>query len=279
MENKNLKVSIIIPTYKDLIALKLILDALQYQTYTNFEILIAEDDDAQETRDFLQDYNSRFRIKHYSHQDNGNRKPVAVNHCINMSSGEYIIFIDGDTIPYSSFIENHVELSSPKIGLCGRRVNLGDKVSKDLRDNKITALEIEKSFFTKYHYLHDDNIRHYEQGIALNPRSIFYKILSSLNKNVHILASNFSCYKEALLKVNGIDTGLPFAPSRDDYDLQWRLEATGIEMKSCKYCANLLHLNHKRTDRLSEDEHNKALIEIKKQNNEYICKNGIIKYE
>lgn len=277
MKNENIKVSIIIPTYKDLVALKLILDALQYQTYKKFEAIIAEDNDAQETKDFLSNYKSSFPIKHFYQEDNGNRKPRAVNNSIKISDGEYLIFIDGDTIPYSTFIANHVALSNPKIGLCGRRVNLGDKVSKDLREGKITAYEIEKSFFTKYSYLKNDNIRHYEQGIAFNPNSVFYKILSSLNKNAHILASNFSCYKNVLLEVNGIDEGLPFAPSRDDYDLQWRLESLGIKMKSCKYCANLLHLNHLRTERLHEDEYNKALIEIKKQNNQFKAKDGIRK--
>ena len=277
MESSILKVSIIIPTYKDLVALKLILDALQYQTYKNFEAIIAEDDDAQETKDFLLNYKSSFPIKHFYQEDDGNRKPRAVNNGIKISDGEYIIFIDGDTIPFSTFVENHVALSSPKIGLCGRRVNLGDKVSQDLRDAKIAAYQIEKSFFTKYFYLKNDNIRHYEQGITFNPNSLFYRILSSLNKNAHILASNFSCYKNVLLEVNGIDEGLPFAPSRDDYDLQWRLERIEVKMKSCKYCANLLHLNHLRTERIQEDKHNKILIEIKKQNNEFKAKDGIYK--
>ena len=61
-----------------------------------------------------------------------------------MSEGECIIFIDGDTIPYSTFIEYHVLLSGPNIGLCGRRVNLGDKVSSDLRKKHINIKDIEK---------------------------------------------------------------------------------------------------------------------------------------
>jgi len=272
-----MKVSVIVPTYKDIGALKLILNAFKYQTYTNFEIVIAEDDNAEETKKIVTFFDKFFEIKHFFQEDMGNRKPRAVNNAIKISSGEYIIFIDGDTIPYSTFIENHVKLSSPNVGLCGRRVNLGDKVSEDLRKHKITALELEKNFLKKYRYLHNDNIRHYEQGFELNPSSILYKLISKLNTNANIVASNFSCYKKALIEVNGIDEGLPFAPSRDDYDLQWRLENIGIEMKISKYCANLFHLNHKRSDRTNEDLENRKLIEIKKINNEYIAKNGILK--
>ena len=89
-----MKVSIIIPTYKDPTALKLILDALQYQTYTNFEIIVAEDDNSNETFELLKNYESKYTVKHFSQENKGNRKPRAVNNSIKMSEGEYIIFIE-----------------------------------------------------------------------------------------------------------------------------------------------------------------------------------------
>ncbi|MEW6552120.1 MAG: glycosyltransferase [Campylobacterota bacterium] len=272
-----MKVSLIIPTYKDTIALKLILDALQYQTYKNFEVIVAEDDNSRDTLEILSNYKAPFDIKHYYHEDKGNRKPKAVNASIAMSSGTYIILIDGDTIPFSTFIEYHVLLSEPQKALCGRRVNIGDKVSSDLRNNRITAKKIEDNYIKMYKYLKNDNIRHYEQGISFHPHSFLYKLFAKANRNIHIVASNFSCFKEDLLKVNGIDEDLPYAPSRDDTDLEWRLKAVGIEMKSAKYCANLLHLNHSRTDRKDEDEQNRILIANKQIQNQYKAKNGIIK--
>lgn len=273
-----MKVSVIVPTYKDLNALKLILDAFQLQTYKDFEIIVAEDSEAKETKDFLKSYSSNYIIKHFYQEDIGNRKPRAVNNSIKISDGEYIIFIDGDTIPYSTFIEAHVRLSNPYVGLCGRRVNLGDKVSKDFRDGNITISEIEKSYIKNRNYILNDNSRHYEQGFYFRPSSLINKLISYFDSNTNIVASNFSCYKERLMEVNGIDEGLPYAPSRDDTDLQWRLEAIGVKMKSCKFCANLLHLNHSRTDRSEEDEHNRELIKIKQKNNEYKCGNGIEKF-
>jgi glycosyltransferase involved in cell wall biosynthesis len=38
-----MKVSIVIAVYKDIEALKLIVDTLRYQTYKSFEVVIAED--------------------------------------------------------------------------------------------------------------------------------------------------------------------------------------------------------------------------------------------
>jgi glycosyltransferase involved in cell wall biosynthesis len=272
-------VSIIIPTYKDIQALELILDALKLQTYKKFEVIVAEDDDSQEVQKFLADYDAEYKIKHLGHEDNGNRKAIIMNKALLVADGTYVIFIDGDTIPYSDFVESHVKLSEKNAVLCGRRVNLGDKVSKDLREKKTRALEIEKKYLGYYGYLHDDNIRHYEQGFSFRANSLIQKIMGKLNKNVHILASNYSCYKEAIYAVNGFDEDLPFAPNRDDTDLEWRLISAGYKMKSCKYCANLLHLNHPRTDRKEEGLVNMEIIEQKQQNNEYIVKNGIIKFK
>ena len=276
MSVKSLTVSIIIPTYKDIVALKLILDALQFQTYKNFEIIIAEDDDSEDTKNFLENFISKYEIKHFMQKDYGNRKAMILNKALSKLTTDYIIFIDGDTIPYSTFIESHILLSEPKTVLCGRRVNIGDKVTMDLRGNKISAFEIEKLFLKKYNYLHDDNIRHYEQGIRFSPNSFLQKLLNKKNKNLHILGSNFSCHREDIFNINGFDEDI-IGGSKDDVDLEWRFIMSGCKLKSCQYCANLLHLNHARNAR--EDDELLAKEQMKKNrlNRQFVCKNGIKK--
>lgn len=272
-----MKVSLIIPSYKDPQALQLILEALELQTYKNFEVIVAEDNNALETKELLKNLHTSYPLKHYSHEDKGNRKPTAVNSSVTMSEGEYIIMIDGDTIPYSTFIDAHVRLAEPKKALCGRRINLGDRISEDLRQKRLTVQEIEHNFWRMYQNLKDDNARHIEQGIYLKPNSLLQRLFSLSDRNVHILASNFSCYKCDLMIVNGIDEELPFAPNRDDTDLEWRLKTAGVEMKSCKFCANLLHLNHPRNDRHEEGMKNMEIILEKQKRNEFRCKVGIVK--
>jgi hypothetical protein len=55
------------------------------------------------------------------------------------------------------------------------------------------------------------------------------------------------------------------------------LNAIGIRNKSCKYAANLIHLNHARKDRREAHQNNLVLMREKQENNEYITKNGIQK--
>lgn len=272
-----MQVSLIVPTYKDIQALKLILEALERQTYRDFEVIVAEDDDSLEVKEYLQKHHFSYSIQHYSHEDRGLRKAVAVNSAVRMANGEYLIYIDGDTIPYSTFIEAHVLLSEPKSVLCGRRVNLGDKVSASLRAGKITVSEIEQNYLKKYFELHDDNIRHYNKGIHLKPDGLLHKVVSYFDTNVHILASNFSCYKADMLAINGSDEAMPGGPGVDDTDVEWRMIAAGMKLKSCKYSANLLHLNHPRSDRKEALEKNMKIIREKQGKNEYFAKEGIIK--
>ncbi|MBD3793843.1 MAG: glycosyltransferase [Campylobacterales bacterium] len=271
-----MKVSVIVPTYKDVNALELILNALREQTYKNFEVIIAEDDDSQEVKDFVSSYESDYSVKHLTHEDVGNRKAIIMNRALSHAQGEYIVFIDGDTIPFCTFIESHVKLSQPHTVLCGRRVNLGAQVSDDLRSGVVSAKRLESRFFRSYFYITQGETRHYEQGIRLAPNSFLHRFLSSLNHNIHILGSNFSCFKDDIFAINGFDEDI-VGGSKDDVDLEWRFMMSGCSLKSCKYCANLFHLHHKRASRKDEIAIANEQMRLNREKRKYICSNGIEK--
>jgi len=269
-------VSIIVPTYNDLVALDLILKALTQQTYKNFEVIITEDEQRKETKVYLKNITYGLKIQHFFHEDDGNRKAIIINKALPHVRGSYLIFIDGDVIPYSTFIASHIALSKPKTVLCGRRVNLGDKVSKDLRDAKVSSTELEQHFLKNYRYITNDNSRHYEQGFRFDPKSKLYQCIQSKNKNIHILGSNFSCFKEDLFAINGFDEDIP-GTSKDDVDLEWRFKESGCKLISCKYCANLFHLNHKRNSRVDIDKAAQKLMKENQETGKIVCSNGIEK--
>ena len=272
-----MRVSLLVPTYRDIRALELILNALKLQTYQDFEVIVAEDDNSEELKDFIKGYKSQYPIFHVFHENLGNRKAIIMNKALKESNGEYIIFIDGDTIPYTTFIESHVALAKKRVVLCGRRVNLGNRVSTLLREGKIEADELEKHYLRYYRLIKNDNSRHYEQGLYFKANGTVQRMLMNLNKNVHIVASNFSCFREDIFAVNGFDEDLPYAPHRDDTDLEWRMVGLGCGLLSVKYCANMFHLNHSRNDRKVEESENMRLILEKQERKEFIAKNGIIK--
>ena len=195
-----------------------------------------------------------------------------------MAEGDYLIFFDGDCLPFTTFVEHHVALSAKERVLCGRRVNLGDGVSEKLRLGEVSVADIEKNFFRRWSHLKKDGARHLEQGIDLLSWSFLPSFLYPfIARKTRLVGCNFSVYKEKMLAINGFDESYPTGDIADDVDVEWRLNAIGVENRSCKYAANLLHLNHGRADRQEQHNKNLALLLKKQEAKAYYCTNGIEK--
>ena len=273
-----MKVSVIVAVYKDVRALELIFESLSYQTYKNFEVVVAEDGQDKAMAECVK--NARevydFEIKHTTQEDKGVRKARSQNNGILASKGEYLIFIDGDCVLYSTFIQGHVSLSRQNRVLSGRRVNLNEELSLALRDGKLKSYDIEKSYLKKYFYLAFDKTIKYEQGIYIDPKGILYKFLQKRKRNVAILGCNFSCWKKDMVEINGFDEGYGGTAISDDTDLDWRFRAKGIEIISCKNVANMFHLWHKTVNR-GDDSEALARLQENQERKIYICEEGLNK--
>lgn len=272
-----MKASLIISVYKDVEALSLIVKALKTQTYKNFEVVIAEDGNSKEMREFISSVDG-IDIKHTTQDDIGIRKCRSVNNGILASSGEYLIFIDGDCVPYSTFIESHIKLAEDGYVLSGRRVNLGPKYSKKLRENKISSISLEKSFILQYPFIAKDCIEgHSEEGFRFSPSGFIYKLfLKNRKSSKSLLGCNFSCFKNDIVAINGFDEGLEGSAIGTDTDLEWRFKKFGLKLKSVKFIANIFHLNHKTNPNFYTKE--KIVLEIMKNNQnqkKYICDFGL----
>lgn len=273
-----MKVSVIIPLYKNLDALKLILEALRRQTYKKFEVIIAEDDDAKGTVDFLKDY-SDLDILHISQPDTERNKVMIQNKAICKSNGDYLFFIDGDIIPYKHFIEYSLKIAKPKRVLAGRRVNLDEKTTALVKDGKINIEDMEANYLLFYIKNFNKRDVRAEQGIELDPDGFIYKILSMRKRNNEILGCNFSCFKEDFVSINGFNEEYhPRFILADDADLTWRFEGIGCELYSSKNIANCFHLYHELLPGRIDTSKDKALYIENQKNKRYICKVGLNKY-
>ena len=131
-----MNVSVIVPTYNRPRALKLCLTSLAGQSMVPSEVLIADDGSSSETRDFVQEMQGSlhdiFPIKHVWQEDIGFRKPKILNQAVRQTTGEYLIFIDGDCMAHRHFIRAHVEHSDPAAILGGKRVEIGRALTEQL---------------------------------------------------------------------------------------------------------------------------------------------------
>jgi glycosyltransferase involved in cell wall biosynthesis len=266
-------ISLIIAVYKDVLALELIIESLKKQTYRDFEVVIAEDGKNQEMKHYIQSIEN-LKIKHTSQKDDGVQKAKSQNNGILASTGEYLIFIDGDCILYSTFIEAHYKLAKKACALSGRRLNLNKTLTRKIKDGIINSSDIEKNILTKYLPLSLDRTARFEQGIYFKPNGLMHFFLKKRKRNVAILGCNFSCWKEDMVALNGFDESYTQTGLADDVDWDWRFKAYGIKVNSCKNIANMMHLSHPIYDRDEPTEQLKNL-EDNKRKNLYICKHGL----
>jgi hypothetical protein len=80
-----------------------------------------------------------------------------------------------------------------------------------------------------------------EKGLYLRNKFL----LNLLNrKNRGLLGCNFSLYKEDLIKINGFDERYEAPSIGEDSDVQFRLELSGVKIKSINHASVQYHLFH-----------------------------------
>lgn len=272
-----MKVSVIIAVYKDIESLNLIIQALKLQTYKNFEVIVAEDNNSIEMKNYINSIQG-LEVKHTFQEDKGVCKSRSQNNGILASSGEYLIFLDGDIIPYCTFVAGHVALAKEGVVLAGRRVNLNEKLSKKLREKTLEPYSLEKYYFILGFALMFDRNARFEQGVYVSPDSFIYKtFLAKRKRNTSLIGCNFSCFKKDMVAINGFDESYGASSLSDDMDLDWRFRAYGLKLQSCKNVANTFHLYHKKQNNPTSKEQ-WAKFHKNKEEKKYICDKGLAQH-
>ena len=274
--DKNLKTTIIISVYKNTQSLEIVLDSLNNQTIKPYEIIISEDGNSKQMKEFVSSL-TYTNIIHLTQEDNGWQKAVALNNSIRKSKGEYLIFIDGDVVPHKKFIEGHLSCANKKQVCCGKRSELGEGITQKIYNHELKINQLTSSYIRKISTLHKDGIRHYEEGIYISPNNIVHKLFLKDRHVKYIIGCNFSCYKEDMEAINGFDEDYKYPAIGEDVDLGWRFRGLGIELKSCRNIANVYHLWHKKNFGSEAGEINNKILEKNFAQNRYVCLNGLKK--
>ena len=268
-------VSVVVAIYNDLEALDLVLKSLLSQSHLPDEIIVAEDAEHSHIKEYIEQLNNN-KVIHLTQNDDGWRKERALNNAIKASSADYLIFIDGDCVPYHTFVQSHLQLSKTNTVLCGRRTGPGPKFSARLRQGELSVDDFQKDYLKNYFALIKDEISHYDEGLYFSPESFIFKLIHRYGrKNSHILGCNWSCFKKDLEKINGFDEDFVLPTAGEDTDIERRMRHFGIEMRSCRNAANVVHLYHKKIFNPDISKQTKALMETKKDI--FVCKNGLLK--
>lgn len=258
------KISLIIAVYKRVDFLELVLMSVARQSFRDMEVIIAEDDQSDEVKKYIQSIEGSFPfvIKHVSHEDRGFRKNRILNSAVRVSLGSYLVFIDGDCLLHEKFIEEHVKHLGPDLCLFGRRAMLGPDITEKLiRTQTLKWL----SFF----YLLSTKSRHVEDALYL-------PWLTSQRK-MGVKGCNFSLSCDLLKKINGFDEDFEKPYGGEDTDIERRLRMIHVRFMCTKFKTIEYHLFHGgRESRSSDWEHEgKAFYQKKVDSGLWFCENGL----
>jgi glycosyltransferase involved in cell wall biosynthesis len=245
-----------------------------------YEVLIADDGSTAETRDTVLDMQEKlkhaFPVKHIWHEDIGFRKPKILNETVRRSTGDYLVFIDGDCMAHRHFIRSHVEKSGPDAVLSGKRVEIG----KELTERLLARGTILNSFSLKL--LWDavmSRSRKVEEAIMLRNRYLRRFTHRDRITDDGVWGCNFSLYKDLFIAINGCDEDF-LDGSIEDNDLGIRVLNQGKQIRSVRGLAIIFHLWHKSSWSFENEkyQHNLAILKRRIENKEPVCKNGIRKF-
>ena len=112
MSMEHPKTSIIVTTYNNKDILQFVLETALNQTVMPDEIVVADDGSQDDTAEMVMQVakTSPVPVLHTWHPNSGLRLSRSRNNAIAVSSGDYLIFLDGDCYLNQHFVEDHLSL-------------------------------------------------------------------------------------------------------------------------------------------------------------------------
>jgi glycosyltransferase involved in cell wall biosynthesis len=253
-----MKLAVIITTYNRPDALAAALEGYAAQDTHAFELLIADDGSAEDTRRLIDEHARRapFPLRHVWQEDCGFRAAAIRNRALAATTADYVIFSDGDCVPPRQFVSRHQALAERGFFLAGNRILLSERFTAEVLRRH---LPIHQWRTTKWiaAWLRRDVNR--ALPLLALPDDAFRKRAPQRWKGVK--TCNLSAWRRDLLTVNGLDESYS-GWGLEDSDLVIRLLRAGIRHKSARFATSVFHLWHAEYDRSRLAENQRRLDEI-----------------
>jgi glycosyltransferase involved in cell wall biosynthesis len=274
---KHTKISVIVPTYNRPKALKLCVMSLACQSVLPSEVLIADDGSEDETRNTVLEMQKSlsdvFPITYVWQEDVGFRKPRILNETVRQSTGDYLIFIDGDCSAHRHFVRAHVEQSDPSAILSGKRVEIGRQLTEKLLEKGavLNSLNLELIIDSM-----KGRSRKVEESFQIKNRLLRKLMHRDKITEDGVWGCNFSLYKSLFMDINGCDEDF-LDGSLEDNDLGIRVLNQGKQVRSVRGLAIVFHLYHASSWSFESEmyQYNLKIIRKRIENRETFCKNGL----
>ena len=251
-------ISVIVSIYNWPQALNLCLKSLSEQTDRQFEVVVADDGSTEDTKkivDFWAVHGS-FPVLHSWQEDRGFRLARSRNLAVSRSHGEYLVFLDGDCIVRSDFIESHRRLADSHHVLAGQRILLSESFTQQC----LTSQEIawRESLFELMNMSQKKYVNRFFPAINL---PLGWLRIMRGRKWQLLRGCNWSLSRSNYLDINGQDEAFE-GWGYEDSDMVLRLINNQCMVKWAGFSSPCFHLWHQNADRTMSQENLKRLYQI-----------------
>ncbi|CAI2719216.1 glycosyltransferase family 2 protein [Nitrospina watsonii] len=251
-------ISIILSTYNRPDALERVLSSLEGQRCRDFEVVVADDGSTEATRALVETFQQRntLVLKHAWHEDKGFRAAAIRNKAVVASSGEYLVFLDGDCMAFPDFVERSLQLREAGYFVAGNRVLLDESITQQTLNHK---LPLHRWGFMKW--------------LAARLRGQVNRLLPFVRLPLGFLRKwtprkwqgvktcNLGVWKRDFVEVNGFDETYQ-GWGYEDSDLVIRLLNLGVVRKEGRFAVPVLHLWHPLNESAETTENWKRLEKV-----------------
>ena len=246
------RLALIINTWNQADYLRRVLDAVARQTSSPEEVVLADDGSDDDTGKIFSEWAGRQTIAahHVTQQHEGFRRSRILNQAIAKSNSDYLVFLDGDTVPHPKFIFDHRGLAQPGVFIQGHRALIEKRAAAWFGRNDFNS----------------DRRRALWQWQISGLKNAFRWPRPWLRhrQDLHgIRGCNLGIWREHLVQVNGYNEAF-VGWGREDSELAVRLMNCQVERVDVRGWALCFHLWHSPAPRSSLDSNDELLAQAQR---------------
>jgi glycosyltransferase involved in cell wall biosynthesis len=226
------KISLVINTFNQPDYLARVLAAAARQSAPPDEVLLADDGSEAPTRRLFSRWSAqqKFRAVQLWQPHENFRRAQILNQAIAAARGDYLVFLDGDTVPHPDFVADHRAASRPGLFVQGHRSLIEQRAAVWFGTNNFSA--------DRCHAIFQNQVSSLKNSFRW-PCAI-RKIKNHLRG---IRGCNLAIWRDDLVRVNGYNEDFT-GWGREDSELAARLLNAGIQRLDLRGRALCFHLWH-----------------------------------
>ncbi len=232
--------SVILSTYNKPLELRFALEALiaaERESDSQVEVLVADDGSTESTKEVIDEVkrDAPIKVEHVYQADEGFRLARIRNQSILKSTGDILIFIDGDSLAHPQALLAHAKRCRPGFASAGARCFLTEEESDAVLDGTKDPIQLGQLASNREAWRRR---RRYFEGLF--HRYIGWKIRPKL------IGGNCAIHRRDLERINGFDQRFEGWGLEDD-DLSRRLRKSGVKVLDStldSLVSHLFHLTH-----------------------------------